>query len=498
MVHQRGRVPLALKDRAAEISRHLDDVKHEARSTQKPQSSATFLGAMASQQHSKTMVPYKTDPAIGTPHSTSNISFDSVISDSRRESIDREMIPWGSPSFLAAHPEAQSTSLETDLMLRLPFSLGDLAPSKVEGFALRPPEIEDTQDNSPKPKCTLPTFEPKKTALGSQTASFDIKPFLPLGFVSSTGVGAINLFDTNTGKIIATRNPRGGFGYDPDVNWTPETSVADGGSNAPSETLVPVNPGSKLMLPRNRVPQNPEFPYANSTSLWGLLVPQQDKGIDEDDEENGSTTIVGDENHVVQVAQVPIPPCDLALQRSNLQDQSSFAISNTINHQSSFDDVLVCRHQCDTSFTSPSTKPCSAGANMNDIAHVQYIARQLMAEHSRSDEICESVASCFERVMQLKISNAIADAKNKRVKAAVPNLVDAATELRADLLMGMEERLEMGEERAIIELELRWAEWLVESTSLGVMHLKVPGCTCRPELFDQGFERELRMKRKTL
>lgn len=269
--------------------------------------------------------------------------------------------------------------------------------------------------------------------------------------ISTTGLGPINLVDAHTGKILTTRDPRGGYGYDQAVNFTP--------CNSFDRVQTAVQPSCSPLSPHNR----PLY----GVSLFGpprANVPQEE---DDDDEK----TVVGSPQDIGNKDDLPS------------LSQNSFAVSSIIDPNSSFDDVLVCRQQGDHSFTSPSTKHCSAGANMNDITEAEYYAEKLLRERPGSDGICETMCSRLERMVNAKITIAKKEAKAKKKKKVVaPKPVDAAIQLRKYLLDQKESRLEMGEVEEIVELELRWANWLVDVTKSGVMHLKVPGCTCRPEL----------------
>lgn len=125
---------------------------------------------------------------------------------------------------------------------------------------------------------------------------------------------------------------------------------------------------------------------------------------------------------------------------------------------------------------------------MLDITKAQHYATELLKEHPISESICESILSRLERMLSSRVTHAKHEAKAKRMRVAVPKPVNAAMQLRKYLLEQTEMRLETGEIREIVELEIQWVDWLVEVTASGVMHLKVPGCTCRPELMAEGEE----------
>ncbi|KAJ4354084.1 uncharacterized protein N0V89_005817 [Didymosphaeria variabile] len=276
--------------------------------------------------------------------------------------------------------------------------------------------------------------------------------------ISYSGLGPINLVDVHSNKIVTTRDPRGGFGYDPDVNFTPNSSF---------ELVQTAAPTSRNVLDSSKRPI-----YA--VSLFG--PPQNNLTKQEDDDD--SRTVVGSPQDVFDTDEIPS------------LSQSSFSVSEIIEPNSSFDDVLVCRANGDSSFTSPSTKPCSAAANIKDIYEAEYFAGKLLKLRPDSAGICDTMMSRLERMVNAKIATAKQVAKASRKKVVAPKPVDAAIQLRKYLLEQKETRLEMGEVKGTVNLEIGWADWLVKVTQSGVVHLKLPGCTCRPELMAAEAEQE--------
>jgi hypothetical protein len=384
--------------------------------------------------------------------------------------------------------------------LRLPFSLSNLAPEKSHGRRTHIfKDVGDIEITVKKPKNGPLDFN-----IAPSTSPCDWEE--AVAPVQTEFKGPINLLDARTGQITMTRDPRGGFGYDPDANFTPESSFGSFGSVNPvvklpmsSTGLGPINlidahsgkivttrdprggfgydpdtnftPNSSFNSVQTAVLPSRKFVDPNKRPLYGvsLFGPPRKKEEDDGDEDD-SKTLVGD-------------PQDVANKEELLSfSQTSFSVSNIIEPNSSFDDVLVCRQNGDTSFTSPSTKPCSAAANMIDITTAEYHAEKLLKERPDSDTICETMCSRLERMVNAKIASAKKEAKAKKQKVVVPKPVEAAVQLHAYLLEQKEKRLEMGELNEIVELEIQWADWLVEVTQTGVMHLKVHGCTCRPEL----------------
>jgi hypothetical protein len=70
----------------------------------------------------------------------------------------------------------------------------------------------------------------------------------------------------------------------------------------------------------------------------------------------------------------------------------------------------------------------------------------------------------------------------------VPSVLGCAQKLRGILEKFQHERAETGECKDFIKHELQWAEWFVEASRVGVLHLKVSGCRCRPEWEELGNE----------
>ena len=519
-----------------------DDPEHLGpgyRTAKLPRSKNSSFQAVHSSHSTKTVVPFglgvedlRVDtnfPFTRDAVPISSISFQSEIDDSHRDEIDQKMIPWGSKSFLEANAKDISEGLKKYAELRLPFTLEslfsddqrlqgildrrsirngsvplvkptnvDLAPRTTPwGPGEQPEEATDRHKTkgirnvdavkiTPKSSNvnTSATFQDQRTprplspqSLDAATTALPSKPLFPKDFISTTGFGPINLFDPKTGKIIATRHPNGGIGYDPAVNWTPETSFADGGSNAPSETLVPIHPNSTLLLPRNRVPQHPKYPYANRESLWGLPGKPQNQHTHEHDDnsDNGSTTVVDAETEHA-----------CAEQKVHSDTESiphSFSLSTILDTSTSFEDILVFRREHDTSFTSPSTKPCSAGANMLDIAQTAYTAHALLSAHPDSPGIYSAAMNRLERAVEAKILAAAKQAKAEKRDLVMPSVAELAVEIRDEVVAGSKGKGRGDEdgERESGKLEMKWAQWLVEATKSGVMHLKVEGCMCSPE-----------------
>ncbi|KAL1608459.1 hypothetical protein SLS60_003401 [Paraconiothyrium brasiliense] len=389
-----------------------------------------------------------------------------------------------------------------DSGLRLPFSLSNLAPEN--GLKKRSRMFNDVGDIDFVASINKPSNKPRSFGLTPSTSSPDLEE--TAAPVQTEFEGPINLMDARTGRIASTRDPRGGFGYDPVMNFTPESSFNSFSSVDTSvkrpisySGLGPINlvdsHSGEILTTRdprggfgydpdlNLTPENsfdlvqttasisrnaldPNKPPIHAVSMFG---PPQNN-LAQQGEDDDSKTVVSSPQAVVDAKKLPS------------SGQSSFSVSEIIEPNSSFDDVLVCRANGDSSYKSPSTKPCSAAANMEDIHEAEHSAGELLKLRPDSESICDIMVSRLERMMSAKIASAKQEAKVSRTTPVVPRPVDAANQLLKYLIEQKETRLEMGEDKGTVDLENAWAGWLVKVTQSGVMHLKQPGCKCRPEL----------------
>jgi hypothetical protein len=92
-------------------------------------------------------------------------------------------------------------------------------------------------------------------------------------------------------------------------------------------------------------------------------------------------------------------------------------------------------------------------------------------KYAESPDIQAQLTSRIERMVyaaQQQSSNA-------------PLILRCALRLRDFLKSVREMRVETGEHRTMVEHEEEWAEWLVEASRTGVMHVRGEGCRCRPD-----------------
>lgn len=246
-----------------------------------------------------------------------------------------------------------------------------------------------------------------------------------------------------------SQDPLGSYGYESDAIWTPESSdspvVDDPSAQAPEVTQNSYDEYDDV-ADMSWTPTSTSATSQKSPSPRPFNESNSKEGVEVDNEE-------------------------------------SIVVPSIINRESSFSDFIVYRNSGDTSFTSSSIKPCSATANLVDIARIERSARQLFAAYPDSPAISSALLARLERMVRVEVAKVENEAKtNRKMPLVPPKVLDSVTRLKAYLRAQKSARVEMGEREEDVGLELRWAEWMVQAAECGVMHLKVVGCTCWPEL----------------
>jgi len=163
-----------------------------------------------------------------------------------------------------------------------------------------------------------------------------------------------------------------------------------------------------------------------------------------------------------------------------------------INQDTSFSDVLVMTDNMNKHYDEPFATPCSV-ASRRDTENMKHHAHRL-ARFDESRDIYNNVCSRLENMVTGRI-NEIArsstqsaspiptkdDSQNKEALTPKNVVVRCARALQSMLRGRVEERIVYGEPKNIVNHEMEWVDWLVEAAECGVLHLKVPGCKCRPE-----------------
>ncbi|XP_014554087.1 hypothetical protein COCVIDRAFT_28815 [Bipolaris victoriae FI3] len=147
--------------------------------------------------------------------------------------------------------------------------------------------------------------------------------------------------------------------------------------------------------------------------------------------------------------------------------------TSTIEDQS-FNDLVVLRDVGSFHLARPQrVLPCTR-ATREDTLRLKVRAKALVARFEESSDIQAQLLTRMERMMY-------AEQQRRNSPGGANSMAKCALKLRDFLLKVKEERVETGEHVTIVEHEIEWAEWLVEASRTGVMHVRSEGCTCRPD-----------------
>jgi hypothetical protein len=145
----------------------------------------------------------------------------------------------------------------------------------------------------------------------------------------------------------------------------------------------------------------------------------------------------------------------------------------TIAQDSSFGDMVVVRDVGSFHIARPQKHlPCTS-ATREDTIMIKKAAKQLF-KYNESPDIYARLVDRLERMVSTSLQT---QGDNGYLAPASR----CALKLQDYLLRTREWRIDTGELRVLVEHEIDWAMWLVEASRTGVMHLKGPGCKCRPE-----------------
>lgn len=145
----------------------------------------------------------------------------------------------------------------------------------------------------------------------------------------------------------------------------------------------------------------------------------------------------------------------------------------------SFDDLVVLRDVGSFNLTRPSrhqyTLPCTH-ATPSDALLLRQRASNLLSRYTESASIQLGLLTRLERMLYLEQSKLGATED-----AVAASLASSTERLRDWLVRSKEERVRTGEWKGVVEHEIEWAEWLVQATGRGVLHVRRKGCRCRPD-----------------
>ncbi|KAF2638931.1 hypothetical protein P280DRAFT_519782 [Massarina eburnea CBS 473.64] len=153
---------------------------------------------------------------------------------------------------------------------------------------------------------------------------------------------------------------------------------------------------------------------------------------------------------------------------------------HVINPDTSFDDKLVYRGMSDFSFHKPTPLLRCTTAGISETIAAQQ-AMSILLRHAESAFIYETLSNRIERMLTDRLAKSTTARGTLKRGHKVPSVYECATKLRDYLKKEVDNRAELGECRRFLEHEVEWAGWFVKSSETKVLHLKVKGCTCKPE-----------------
>jgi hypothetical protein len=158
--------------------------------------------------------------------------------------------------------------------------------------------------------------------------------------------------------------------------------------------------------------------------------------------------------------------------------------SAIIRQDTSFADAVVLRDVGSFHIAKPQKRLSCTTATREDTIRIKHMASQLL-KYSESSTVCELLMARLERMVCAALKKP--DRRGHNVAATATH---CALKLRDHLVKGKEGRVETGELEQVADHEIEWAKWLVEASCTGVMHLKVPGCECRPDWEEEDEEED--------
>jgi hypothetical protein len=166
-------------------------------------------------------------------------------------------------------------------------------------------------------------------------------------------------------------------------------------------------------------------------------------------------------------------------QPEHKQKRARVASSNkaptVIRQDTSFADTVVVRDVGSFHVARPQKRLSCTTATREDTIRVKHAAN-LLLKYEESVEVCERLMARLERMVYAALKK-----PDRRGHNFAATATHCALKLRDFLVNNKQERMDTGELQHAVDHEIEWAKWLVEASCTGVMHLKVPGCNCRPD-----------------
>lgn len=177
----------------------------------------------------------------------------------------------------------------------------------------------------------------------------------------------------------------------------------------------------------------------------------------------------------------PKPATDYPAHRNHYLDweppehisRPSSRLSTSTIQDDSFNEMVVLRDVGSFHIARPQRNLSCTPATREDTLRLKVRAKTLVARFEESSEIQAQLLTRMERMMYVE--------QQQQSTCEANSIAKCALKLRDFLVKVKEERVETGEHRTIVEHEIEWAEWLVEASKTGVMHVRSEGCTCRPD-----------------
>jgi hypothetical protein len=142
---------------------------------------------------------------------------------------------------------------------------------------------------------------------------------------------------------------------------------------------------------------------------------------------------------------------------------------------SSFSEVVVMREIGSFDVAKPPRRLACTTATREDTIRLKQATKSLL-KYNESGEIYADLIGRLERMVRAALQGPASD-----FPTTAPTTNSCAIKLRDHLLITAYGRIVTGEDQIIVEHEAQWANWMVEASRTGVMHLKGPGCRCRSD-----------------
>jgi hypothetical protein len=150
-----------------------------------------------------------------------------------------------------------------------------------------------------------------------------------------------------------------------------------------------------------------------------------------------------------------------------------YSFPPTVAQDGSCNDVVVLRDVGSFHVARPQKRLQCTSATREDAIRIKHAAKQLF-KYNESTDIYAKLVDRIERMVYTSL-NGSGDNDHTATTS------HCALKLQDFLIRTKDWRIDTGELHVFVEHEIEWAQWLVEASRTGVMHLKGAGCKCRPD-----------------